>query len=259
MRPIPVSDLHFLLGGHDLEMLEIKKMLIQAGYKFSDKNLSWGAAWADYRDVFEDPAVSGSQWVGIELSGKDDMPPASIDIDHHNERSDEPASIEQVAALLGIALSPYQKLVAANDKAYIPGLMEVGASTEEISAIIKADKAAQGVSEEDERNAAISLSEHLSLQNGHHVVYALCDKFLPIVDHLFGQYQSLIVYNDSTLVYYGKGAGKLSTRLALAGRANVAAMAYSRDGENGFWGIPHELLSPTEIRSLLTFITQIPA
>ena len=43
----------FLLGGYDLEMLEIKKILDSKNVEYKDKNLSWGAKLSDYQDILE--------------------------------------------------------------------------------------------------------------------------------------------------------------------------------------------------------------
>jgi hypothetical protein len=89
----------FLLGGHDLEMVEIRKLLLAEGYSIVDKKLAWGASWIDYADVINNPGNENMVFVGIELSDKENKPGNAIDIDHHNERNDEHSSIEQVAEL----------------------------------------------------------------------------------------------------------------------------------------------------------------
>jgi len=144
----------FLLGGHDLEMAEIKNLLVQNKLDYLDHNLSWNnATWKDYLDEIEKPENKGKTVVGIELSGKQDMPSDGIDIDHHNFNSDKVSSIEQVAKLLEVELNHWQKLVAANDRGYIPGLEQICATKEEIKKIREADKQAQGVTTEDEAKA----------------------------------------------------------------------------------------------------------
>ena len=74
-----------------------------------------------------------------------DPPTPYTDIDHHNERDHEPASIVQVAELLGVALTRREQLVAANDRGYIPALRAAGATDAEVADIRRADRAAQGV------------------------------------------------------------------------------------------------------------------
>ena len=43
--------LHFLLGGYDLEMIEIRNLLEENNFLFSDKNFSLGASVDNYSDV----------------------------------------------------------------------------------------------------------------------------------------------------------------------------------------------------------------
>ena len=71
----------FLLGGHDLEMTEIKNLLQQSNQLFHDRKLSWGAKLSDYADVFNDQ----THFVGIELL-EDIAPPKHYTrIDHHGD------------------------------------------------------------------------------------------------------------------------------------------------------------------------------
>ncbi len=138
----------FLLGGHDLEMIEIGIMARKAGYTVLDKNLTWNnanlsayAAQLNEKDYF----------VGIELKEDITTPKNYFPIDHHNENSHKQSSIEQVAKMLGIELTRDQQLVAANDSRYIPGMIAMGATPEEIADIRLRDRKAQGVTELDEQ------------------------------------------------------------------------------------------------------------
>lgn len=117
----------FLLGGHDLEMIEIRKILESNSLKFIDKDLSWGAVLSSYQEHFNDTSF----FVGIELVRDVLQPKNYIEIDHHNDKSHLPSSIEQLAELLGIRLDRWQTLVAANDKGYIPAMLAMGASRDE--------------------------------------------------------------------------------------------------------------------------------
>jgi hypothetical protein len=57
------SDFIFLLGGHDLEMVEIGKILKAKGLTFHDRNLHWGTKLSAYQDLFDESHT----FVGIEL------------------------------------------------------------------------------------------------------------------------------------------------------------------------------------------------
>ncbi len=53
----------------------------------------------------------------------------------------------QIPELLNIELSRWQQLIAANDCGYIPAMLKMDASNNEIEAIRKADRKAQGVTD----------------------------------------------------------------------------------------------------------------
>jgi len=82
----------FLLGGTDLEMVEIKRLLtahaLALGKSDTDAELRWGAKLSNYQNLFNDTQT----FVGIELIQDIDPPPHYINIDHHNENSDRPSS-----------------------------------------------------------------------------------------------------------------------------------------------------------------------
>jgi hypothetical protein len=147
----------FLLGGFDLEMKEIRALLANNGCRYANRNLKWGARLSDYQDLF-----NGSDlFIGIELLPDITPPIQYIMVDHHNENSWKASSIEQVAELIGVKLNWQQQLVAANDKGYIPAMIAMGATNEEIQEIRRLDREAQGVTGIDEQLAEESVKNHL--------------------------------------------------------------------------------------------------
>jgi len=106
----------FLLGGHDLEMVTIKQLLFEHGFtegkNIEDVNLQWGAKLSEYKHLFNDEQT----FVGIELEMDIDPPLHYIRIDHHNENSHKPSSLEQLAELLDITLTKKQQLILNNVK-----------------------------------------------------------------------------------------------------------------------------------------------
>jgi hypothetical protein len=114
----------FLLGGADLEMVEIKRLLtahaLALGKSDTDAELRWGARLSNYQNLFNDTQT----FVGIELVQDIAPPPHYINIDHHNENSDKSSSLEQVIELLEnnlkskIEFTRDRQLIAANDKGY---------------------------------------------------------------------------------------------------------------------------------------------
>lgn len=146
---------------NDGEALEIVRLLVANREAVLVSRQSWGASW-----VALEPELSRivSQWrrsnprgvvIGIELAGK--PPKRAGNIDHHwypgDDRRHPASSLEQVASLLGVKLNRWQKLVALNDRGYIPALQEAGATEHEIAAIRDHDRCAQGLTADDRTSA----------------------------------------------------------------------------------------------------------
>lgn len=200
------DNLVVLLGGHDLEMKEIKKML--KGRKVEDNDLQWdNAPLSSYASVFNDKNL----FVGIEL--KKDCPPPKhyIEIDHHNDKKNLPSSIEQVAELIGVTLNRDQLLAAANDKGYIRALEAMGATEEEIKKVRYEDKKEQGVTEEDERLADESIQSHSFKIGKVIVVESLTPRFSTITDKLY-PYEELLIRYQQSFTYYGRKSADLAER-----------------------------------------------
>ncbi len=246
------ADYLFLLGGHDLEMLEIKQLLLANNYEVIDKNLAWGAKLSDYQDVFSETKTN----VCIELT-EDMLPPSQyLRIDHHNELAHLPASIEQLAKLLGIQLNRHQQLVAANDKGYIPAMQAIGASEAEIQHIRLLDRKAQGVSEADERLAEVSIAQHLTVVQGVAVVKSLTHKFSPITDRLYQQnLRHFIIYTQDNWVYYGKNAPELIRYFPEEVSEHKAYFGGKMDG--AFFGCINRVFTKEKILSFLTKLDTI--
>lgn len=196
----------FLLGGHDLEMLEIREILVNKGLKFYDENLGWDNAKLS---KYVDKLNNVDSFVGIELAG-DINPPKNYQlIDHHNKNAERPSAIEQVAVLLGMNLTHGQLLVAANDKGYILAMEEMGATKEEVAEIRKRDREAQGVTEEDERLAEKSINENTEQKGDVFIVNSLTDRFSTITDRMWGKANQLLIYNNDSITYYGSNIERL--------------------------------------------------
>jgi hypothetical protein len=160
-----MSVLRFFLGGRDLEMVEIRRLLDRhAPDRFEDLGLSWGARASAYLPGIEAALARGETPVLVELI--DDLP-ATMDrarlrvVDHHGNAAWRPTAIEQVFALLGLPSENWTRhmmLVAVNDRAHVDGLIAIGASAEEVAAIRAADRAVQGVTAADEAEAARAIA-----------------------------------------------------------------------------------------------------
>jgi hypothetical protein len=249
------SKILFLLGGKDLEMITIKELLEDHKIPYIDRNLEWGASVTDYSDIICSGKHSDKTIYGIELTEpKDWQKPGNYKaIDHHNVKQTEKSSLEQVSDITGIKLNRRQQLVAANDSGYIPELLRVGASWDEVLEIRQADRKAQGVSPEDEELAEMSIKNHLTFESGITVVKALTKKFSPIADRLYPT-DKLLIYTYNELTYYGKGVTKLAQHF---GKLVSEKKAYYGSGENGFFGIAEKAMKPGEIKILKNKITEI--
>ena len=246
-------DYLFLIGGADLEMLTIRQLLTANGFaegeNMADRHLQWGAKLSDYQDLFNGKQI----FVGIELTEDITPPPHYLAIDHHHVNSNKRSSLEQVIDLLkndfGIEIEYTRdlQLVAANDKGYIPAMLEMGASPEEIADIRNRDKDAQGVTEEDERLGEQSIIENQTTEKGITIVKSLTSRFATITDKLY-PYSKLLIYDDNDLTCYGEGVKELSKlSIALSKKWEV----YSGGGENGYWGISGVIINQKIINQII--------
>lgn len=244
----PVEKPIFLLGGHDLEMITIRQLLDRNGQLYHDLCLQWGAPLSAYSRFFH----PDKHYIGIELREDTTPPPRYLAIDHHNERATEPSSIEQVAALLGVSLSRYEQMVAANDKGYIPAMEAMGCTPEEIKTIREADRRAQGVTELDEMLARQSLKNTIT-RGDLLIVEALTSRFSSIADRLF-PFNNLLIYTQHELTLYGPIAPRIAERYS---HFIASGVAYSGGGATGFFGIARDALSPAELLVLRSEITTL--
>jgi hypothetical protein len=198
----------FFLGGGDAEMAEIRALLGDKDIPFHDRQLSWGAKASDYRaEILCLPADLVP--VLVELTPDMPLPENAVVIDHHGERAGkgQKTSIEQVADLLEIPLNIRQRLIAANDRGHIRAMREMGASEAEIREIREMDRAAQGVTPEDERLAERSIGKQMDiLGEGTVFVESLTERTSPVTDRLWDRFDHIFIRTpDGNFLYSGKG------------------------------------------------------
>lgn len=243
----------FLLGGRDLEMLTIRELLQSCAVKFFDKNLTWDTALLSaYSEELCHYENQDCQIVGVELREDIMKPDNYVLIDHHNNCSDCLSSLEQVSSLLDVKLDRWQQLVAINDRGYINGLRKFGASEDEIGKVRRADREAQGVTQEEELLAESSIIA-AKITKGITVVETCCQHFSPITDRLY-PYEKLLIYNGDSLVYYGEGCMQL---VAHYQKLISEGMVYYGGGERGFIGFNKASFSKTEIENQIEIIINI--
>ena len=238
----------FFLGGRDAEMVEIAKVLAEAGIEVIDHNLGWGASASAY--AAEIATVSpGKTPVLVELTKDIELPEGAILVDHHGDRASEPASILQVLNLLGLKPSRRQLLIAANDSGYIPGMLAIGATTEEVAVVRLADRSAQGITPEQETAAETAINT-LTVHGRLTVVNLPHSKCATVTDRLFGQYdQLLILSGDGEVNFYGDGL--LCTALKLKFEGWNGGSGLGKSGGSAFWGgYPNQDEAENFIRSV---------
>jgi hypothetical protein len=245
-----LTDFRFFLGGHDLEMVEIIRLIDEAGLdnRIVDKRLAWGAMASAYRLEIEAALAAGERLVLVELCY--DLPPAVdraalIEVDHHGERAGKgrPSSLRQMFDLLkadgaDVAWTRRRQLVAANDVGHARGLRALGATAEEIRALRDADRAAQGVGpavEAQSRRAIAAARRSGDLL----LVETEAPTASAIMDFLLPEYGGPSDGPVNTLVVLPKS-------LAFFGRGDVVAALSPTPGcwfggdlpDHGFWGLP---------------------
>lgn len=200
------SNMVVFLGGMDAEMITIREVLSSQGIPFCDKSLGWGASVSAYQAEIAEAQLSGREVVTIELSNDLGLS-GLLEVDHHGDRSSEPAAILQVLALLGMEPTREQELIAANDNGYIPAMMAMGATAVEIAAVRLLDRSAQGITPEMEAEAERAIN-CLTTANGVTIVKMAHSKCATVTDRLFSLSEKqnlLILSEDGESNYYGDG------------------------------------------------------
>jgi hypothetical protein len=226
-------------------MIEIRNILVDLKSDFHDKNLTWGAKASEYKNEFAETDDKISVLIELDL---DIVPPEnSIIIDHHNENAgiDQPTSIEQIAVLFGISLTRWQRLIAANDRGWIPAMKQAAASEEEIEKIRTYDRICQGVSEEMEQQAE-RICARIERTNHPVTVNFDYDNVSPITDSLYGKAGNILIYGPHSTTF--SGDGKIISHLA---HLYPDAFFGGELPARGFWGLARK---EEKIQGLITKI-----
>jgi len=186
----------FLLGGKDLEMIEIKSLL--DGYIVKDKELSWSTAkLTAYAEELEDNPNKTFYAIELNIDEEDKTDKEFLKkydiniIDHHGEKhNNKEASLLQILKILNQKPTRDQELVAANDARYINGMKCICATDDEIADIRKRDRKMQGVTESDMLIAKNDVKSR-KVKNGISLVYASTDRFSAVTDSLYFEYGEL--------------------------------------------------------------------
>lgn len=239
----------YFLGGHDLEMHEIKQLLEAHHAHYFDKNLRWGAKVSDYQEELA-RLKAGEIPVFIEL--EHDMPYKGKfeNIDHHGALSHFPSSLEQIAQRLNHTLTRFQTLVALNDKAYKIGLKRFGATADEIQAIRYMDRQKQGVTQEDEALARQSV-EAICFKEEIPCIYSLTPHLSAVSDLV--DFKHYIIYTDDKLCVYTYKSKAMKKLFLPYIEKN---QAYYGGSEQMFFGLKNNILTKAQIESFMEKIIE---
>ena len=264
----------FLLGGADLEMVTIRQMLQEFSCEVIDKGLKWGdAVLGVYTEELNRYASDTYEIYGVELQEDGTAHPFNyIKLDHHGELKECPAALEQVAHLLSHELTFQEKLIAANDRGYYSAMKKVlDEEKPELSElekqrmmdeIRKMDRAAQGVSDEEEIIAESICREERYEKTSFCTFVEVPQKmsFSPITDRLW-PYERLVVYSLSKsgmkLCYYGKDAERVLDSVKKRFEDDIEKDLdpfYSGGGADGYWGVKENSLPEKLVSGIVDYI-----
>jgi hypothetical protein len=238
-KPAAEAPIYFL-GGHDLEMQEIVRVLHEHTITVVDHQLHWShASFTAYKQEITEAIRSGHRPVLIELRHIPDSVRPFVDIiDHHGPESGRlPTSLERVLKRLGVTdLTREQRLIVANDKGYIEGLIAAGATAEEVERIRRADRTAQGITAEQEEQAAAAIAALDTSVPGLTVVQLPHARTATVTDrlniHAGGPgYSNLLILSPTEVAFFGDG--------------KLICLLYEKHGGycggqlpiTGFWGL----------------------
>ncbi len=225
-------------------MVTIRALLDETvpGY-VHDKGLRWGAKASVYREEIMGALARGLTPVLVEL--EDDLglgAPCLIVVDHHGPKAggDKPTSLHQVFDLLDLPSQRWSRwydLVAANDRGYVPAMIEIGATREDIIHVRAADRAAQGITPEDELVGEKAVSQAETMAGGKLTIVRLPHNRTAVVtdrlDPSLGGpgFQNLLVYSPEEINFYGDGK-----TIATLIRQFPSGWYGGALPERGFWG-----------------------
>jgi len=214
------GQLAFFLGGYDLEMVAIRDLLArEAPGRYHDRQLAWGAAASAYAVPIAAELTAGRTVVLVELELDQALPEGRyVLVDHHGPRAgrEQPTSLEQVFALLQLSAARWTRwlaLVAANDRGHIAAMLALDppATQDEIEEIRRLDRAAQGVTAEQEQAAPAAVAAARVIAGGRLTVVAWpFPRTSPVADRMETAlggpgYRNLLVGGGEQVAFFGAG------------------------------------------------------
>ncbi|NBO93468.1 MAG: hypothetical protein EBV06_14325 [Planctomycetia bacterium] len=253
------------LGGYDLEMLTIGALLRPLpNVELCDHHLAWGARASAYRDELWTASQHQRPVVLIEL--QDDLPAelpraSFVWIDHHGDRAGcgRPTALEQVFATFSFPASAWTRdlaLVAANDRGHIAAMLELNATLEELQDIRRRDRAAQGITPEEEAQGRVACLRAKPVFGGRLTLVELPHTRAATVtdsldDRLGGPgYQNLLILAPTQTMFFGAG-----DCIEALKRAHPASWFGGELPLRGYWGCAERLDPAQLINSLEPYLS----
>lgn len=259
----PLCPFAFFLGGYDLEMVTIRDLLASmSGVRLVDRKLAWGAKASAYSEDIEGAIARVETPVLVELENDLGLDPALfINLDHHGASAGAAAStsLEQLFQLLALPPSDWTRwyaLVAANDRGHIPAMREMGASEAEVAQVRAADREAQGITADQERDAEAAIARAESVGGGDLTIVRLPhEKTAAVVDRLAMQPdppENVLVLSPNEVNFFGRGDLVHALDTQFPGGWTGGALPV-----RGFWGHQGESGGATEfLRKRFTPLTK---
>jgi hypothetical protein len=208
---------YFILGGNDGEMVRIKEYLDAFQIPYIQPKMSWGKGNdLTLSDLGAGAMAPATRVIFVECTPPTDFPrvKSHVVVDHHGDNAGLPASLMQVLDLLKIEPTRWDLVIAANDSGWFPGLQALGATPEEMSAVRRADRVAQGITPEHEAEAARALAAPVEMVGDVRIIRMAHSKCAPVGDTLAieaianGQPvpQYLVLSGDGEANFSGDGA-----------------------------------------------------
>jgi hypothetical protein len=236
----------WVIPANDLESMRIGEILKLHNEAFYTTTQKWGASWCNIEEEIRDTLTAvprGTVVYGIELIGVANIPGCTVvNIDHHryngDDRSNPKSSLEQVIDIVGCEITVWDRAVAANDVGYIPAIQELcetlnmpaAATAALVDTVRRKDREAQGVTSKEEQLAAEDM-EHI-VPDSTMVVGCSLNKCSPYTDHLFGQYETLVLISREGEVNVFAPAEIINSLIEL----DIPNSWSGGGSDSGFWG-----------------------
>ena len=228
-------DYVFFLGGMDAEMSRIKELLTIHQKKFFCRDLPWNDAKASYYVTDFNNLLLNETPVLIELVIDCKIPSNSLVIDPVGESWDK-SSLLQVCDMIDHKPLSIDLYISANDHGWIPAMYKLGASEEDVAMIRRAERIAQGITDEHEQEAIRAIANK-EIINGVTIVKMSHSKCAPVTDRLYSDTQKqnlLVLSEDGEVNYFGNGLLCKTLKDKFGGWNGGSGLGKSED--SAFWG-----------------------